>query len=60
MNNKKIKKAFAWASKNKIPFLSVIGSDEINTNKIKIKDMNKEQEITLDINNIEEIIKLIK
>ena len=60
MNNKKIKKAFAWASKNKIPFVSVIGSDEINTNKIKIKDMNKEQEITLDINNIEEIIKLIK
>ena len=60
MNNKKVKKAFEWANKNNIPFVTVIGENEINTGNIKIKDMNNSKEIEININNIEEIINLIK
>lgn len=60
MNNKKVKKAFEWANKNNIPFVTVIGENEINTGNIKIKDMNNSKEIEININNIKEIINLIK
>ena len=60
MNNKKVKKAFEWANKNNIPFVTVIGETEINTGNIKIKDMDNSKEIEININNIEEIINLIK
>ena len=37
MNNKKIKKCFEWANKQAIPFVSVIGEDEMKDQKLKIK-----------------------
>lgn len=60
MNNKKVKKAFEWANKNNIPFVTVIGENEINTGNIKIKDMNKSKEIEININDIDNIVKIIK
>ena len=60
MNNKKVKKAFEWANKNNIPFVTVIGENEINTCIIKIKDMNKSKEIEININDIDNIVKIIK
>ena len=60
MNNKKVKKAFEWANKNNIPFVTVIGENEINTGIIKIKDMNKSKEIEVNINDIDNIVKIIK
>ena len=55
MNDKKIKKAFEWASKNNIPYVIVIGENEINSGKIKIKDMNSYKEIEVEINDISKI-----
>lgn len=60
MNNKKVKKAFEWANKNNIPFVTVIGETEINTGNIKIKDMNESSEKEVNINDINCIIKIIK
>lgn len=60
MNNKKVKKAFEWANKNNIPFVTVIGENEINAGNIKIKDMNKSKEIEININDIDNIVKIIK
>ena len=59
MNNKKVKKAFEWANKNNIPFTIVIGENEINTGKIKIKDMNSYKEIEVEINDIKKICEII-
>ena len=59
MNNKKVKKAFEWANKNNIPFTIVIGENEINTGKIKIKDMNSYKEIEVEINDIQKICEII-
>ena len=39
MNNKKIKKCFEWANKKNIPYVSVIGDDEINNEELSIKNM---------------------
>ena len=39
MNNKKIKKCFEWANKKNIPYVTVIGEDEIQTKTLNIKNM---------------------
>ena len=40
MNHKKIKKCFEWANKNHVPYVTVIGDDEIQSSKISVKNMN--------------------
>ena len=40
MNNKKIKKCFEWANKKNIPYVAVIGEEEINNKSLNIKNMN--------------------
>lgn len=60
MNHKKIKKAYSWANKNNIPHVTVIGDEEIKNQSIKIKDMNNSKEISVGINNIDEIVEIVK
>ncbi len=59
MNNKKVKKAFEWANKNNVPFVTVIGETEINTEIIKIKNMNESSEKEVNINDINSILNII-
>ena len=56
MNSKKIKKSLDYANQENIPFVIIIGDDELKENKVVFKDMlNNSQEII----SIEEIIKRI-
>ena len=57
-NNKKLKAKMKYADKLQIPYVIVIGEDEINSNKIKLKDMEtgNEEEIELDAKKIIEKI----
>ena len=50
LNNKKLKAKFKYADKLKIPYVIIIGEDEISQNKFKLKDMNtgEEKEILFD------------
>ena len=59
LNDKKLKAKFKYADKLKIPYVVVIGEDEINSNTIKVKNMNTGEEIAveLDAKKICEIIK---
>ncbi len=59
LNDKKIKAKFKYADKLKIPYVIVIGEDEINSNQVKIKNMETGEE-TLVSMNAEEIVKSIK
>lgn len=59
MNKKKVKKALDWANRNNIPYVMVIGENEINTQKIEIRDMNNSSNIEVDINDIDNIAKII-
>lgn len=54
LNNKKLKAKFKYADKLKIPYVVVIGEDEIKQNKFKLKDMSTGEEENL---TSEEIIK---
>lgn len=49
MNNRKIKKSFDYANKENIPYVVVIGENEIKENKITIKNMNEGSQEMIDI-----------
>ncbi|MGN1269736.1 MAG: histidine--tRNA ligase [Clostridia bacterium] len=59
LNDKKLKAKFKYADKLKIPYVIVIGEDEINSNTIKLKNMETGEEETLNLD-AEEIKQAIK
>ena len=50
LNHKKLKAKFKYADKLEIPYVIIIGEDEINQNKFKLKDMKtgEEKDIAFD------------
>ncbi len=50
LNNKKLKAKLKYADKLQIPYIILIGDDEINNKKIKLKNMQSGEEIEVDIN----------
>ena len=60
MKKKKITKALNWANKSNIPYVIVLGENELNTKTIKVRNMKESKDIECNIDNIEEITKIIK
>ncbi len=60
MNKRKAKKALESADKNKIPYVIVLGENEIKTREIEIKDMNNSTNIKVNIDDIDKIVNIIK
>ena len=50
MNNKKLGKSLDYANKQNIPYVIILGEDEIRNQKFKIKDMNNNQEKEYNLN----------
>lgn len=58
MNDKKVKKCFEYANKENIPYVIVLGEDEIKNKCFNLKDMITGEQIKIDdINKIKDIIK---
>lgn len=58
MNDKKVKKCFEYANKENIPYVIVLGEDEINNKCFNLKDMKTGEQVKIvDINKIKDIIK---
>lgn len=59
LNDKKLKAKFKYADKLKIPYVIVMGEDELANDKVTIKNMEtgEEQEVVLEANEIKKIIK---
>lgn len=60
MNNKKLKKSLDFCNKESIPYVIILGEDEIKNNSFKLKDMNNKTEYLIkftELNKIKEIIK---
>lgn len=59
LNEKKLKAKFKYADKLKIPYVAVIGEDEISSNTVKVKNMETGEETPteLDAKKICEVIK---
>lgn len=57
LNDKKLKAKMKYADKLEIPYVIVIGEDEINSGVVKIKNMITGKEEECEINNIPQVIK---
>ena len=60
MTSKKIKKSLDYCNKENIPYVIILGEDEIKNNSFKLKDMNNKTEYLIkftELNKIKEIIK---
>lgn len=58
MTNRKLKKILEYTDNVKIPYVIILGSEEVKNNCFKLKDMIKKKEYTIDMDNLE-IIKNI-
>ena len=56
LNDKKLKAKFKYADKLQIPFVIIIGEDEIEQNKIKLKNMQTGEEKEIKISNLKEYL----
>ena len=57
---KKLNKSLDWANRNNIPYVIIIGENEVNSNKIKIKDMNNSTEYEVELDDIDKILDIIR
>ena len=56
----KFKKVFPTAEKRGVKFVTLMGTDEMAQNKIQLKNLKTKEQLTLDIDNIESIMNVIK
>ena len=57
MNKRKVGKCFEYAERNNIPFVMIIGNDEVSSGNYKIKDMTKKEEYTFNTNELVDFLK---
>ena len=55
LNNKKLKAKFKYADKLEIPYVIVIGEDEISKNIFKLKDMKTGEEKDISMDDIDKL-----
>jgi len=60
MNKRKVKKALETANKNNIPYVIILGENEIKENKLQIKDMKNSSNISVELQNIDKMCEIIK
>lgn len=57
MNDKKMKAKFKYADKLKIPYVAIIGEDEVKENKVSLKNLVTGKQDTINIQEAVEILK---
>lgn len=55
MSGRKLKKSFETADRENIPYIIVLGEDEVASQKCKVKDMRTKNEYEISLDNLEEI-----
>ncbi len=59
MNDRKLKKSLDYANKMSIPYVIILGSDEVSKNSFKLKDMVNNDEYLIDMDNLGKIKDII-
>ena len=57
MKSKKMKKALDYANNENIPYVLILGEDELTNNCITLKDMNNKTQEQINLDNLAEKIK---
>lgn len=60
MNSKKLRKSLDYANKENIPYVIILGENEVSNGYINLKDMLNNKEIRLDLKYLEDIKKIVK
>ncbi|MGN1371220.1 MAG: histidine--tRNA ligase [Candidatus Coprovivens sp.] len=60
MNNKKLKKSLDFCNKENIPYVIILGEDEITNQEFKLKDMINKKEYNIPIDKLSIIKEIIK
>ena len=60
MNNKKLKKSLDFCNKENIPYVIILGEDEITNNSFKLKDMINKDEVLININELDKVKEIIR
>ena len=60
MMNRKLKKSLDFANKENIPYVIIVGENELINNKVVIKDMFNNSSIELDLDKIDDINTILK
>jgi len=59
MEQKKLKKSLDYCNKEQIPYVIILGEDEITNKKFKLKNMFTREEYEIEMNNLEKIKEVI-
>lgn len=60
MTNKKLKKSLDFANKENIPYVIILGEDEINNGAFKLKDMKNATEHFIKMNDLSQVKEIIE
>lgn len=60
MNNRKVKKVLESANKNNIPYVIILGENELQANTLEIKDMANSTNIKVALNDTQKMYEIIK
>lgn len=60
MQSRKIKKSLEFASKEKIPYVILLGEEEIKSNTFNLKDMKSGLETNISFTDLEAVLEIIK
>ena len=59
MNDRKLKRSIEYANKECIPYIIILGEDEVKNGKFRLKNMNKGDEYLIDIDSVNNIKKYL-
>ncbi len=60
MSRKKVKKSLDFANKEKIPFVIVLGEEEIQNRKFNLKNMNTSEQVEISFDHLEKVVEIVK
>jgi histidyl-tRNA synthetase len=60
MKSQKVKKSLEYANRENIPYIIILGENELKENNFKLKDMENGTEVTISLNDLNEIKNVIK
>ncbi len=59
MQKRKLKKSLDYANKEKIPYVIILGEDEITAKKFKLKNMSNRNETVIDFSDLDKLAKIV-
>lgn len=60
MTGRKVKKSFEFANRENIPFVIVLGEDEVNGKSFKLKNMETGEETVIERNNLDAVLEIVR